>query len=206
MLLTIGSGDVYRLMAGLNTQSYQSLLRQFVAENRPYYNAQASPIDALRTGSIIEERYTELVGADFFVQYKARCKEMDCFISTLDFAQLKDGEVINFEELKSIFITDFIDIVVPITDMSYDEYIQVIKKKFKKYYEQVQFQLLCTGLDSAILTFISISSYVDEENWTREIQGNEVAKFDIKRDEDVILKLKERGSFFQSIRDHFTQL
>jgi hypothetical protein len=57
MNLTIGSGDVAALMAGKDTKTFGDLMRKFVDENKPYYNALASPIDALRTGAILEKNY-----------------------------------------------------------------------------------------------------------------------------------------------------
>ena len=44
----IGSGDVHALMSGKNTKSHIALMQRFVSGIKPYYNAFASPIDALR--------------------------------------------------------------------------------------------------------------------------------------------------------------
>ena len=53
----IGSGDIKSLMSGKSTQAHLSLLRRFVSDVKPFYNAKASPIDACRIGAILEDRY-----------------------------------------------------------------------------------------------------------------------------------------------------
>ena len=64
----IGSGDVHALLMGRNTDGHQKLLRRFVSGEKPRYNAKASPIDALRTGAILEERYFITLGENFYSQ------------------------------------------------------------------------------------------------------------------------------------------
>ena len=71
--------------------------------------------------------------------------------------------------------------------------VKVIKTKFKKYYNQVQQQLLCTGLESALLVFLPVYNYIDEDNYSREVSQDEVVKFRIFRDAEVIDLIKERG-------------
>lgn len=73
----IGSGDTTALLAGLNTETHYKLLRRFVSGVKPYYNARASPIDALRTGAILEERYLLTLPDNYYAQYLARCEELD---------------------------------------------------------------------------------------------------------------------------------
>ena len=53
----IGSGDIHSLMAGKDSKAHISLMQRFVSGIKPFYNAKASPIDALRTGAILEDRY-----------------------------------------------------------------------------------------------------------------------------------------------------
>ena len=139
----IGSGDIVNLLAGLQTKSHQKLLKRFVSDETPNYNAKASPIDALRTGAIIEERYGLILPDDYYPQVKATCKEMDVFKCSLDFAQMKAGKIVDFEEVKSCSFTDFLNF----EDFRNDEEkgIEYIKKKYKANYNQVQQQLLCTG-------------------------------------------------------------
>lgn len=203
MNLTLGSGDISALMSGINTKAYKDLLRKFIDEDKPYYNALASPIDALRTGEILQSNYLLTLSDDYFIQYKATSKEMDVFTSSIDFAKINNGEIVDFDELKTIHLTDFIDIVQPIAESNY--YLDTIKSKFKKYYYQVQCQLYCAELDSANLVFLSVDSYDDEINIQREIRPNETAKFRITRNQKVITEIKDKAKIFQQIRDHFYQ-
>lgn len=200
MNLVIGSGDISALMAGKNTVAFQNLLRKFVAAEKPFYNALASPIDALRTGAILEKRYLATLPDNYMVQYKVTNPEMDVFTSSIDFAKIEGGKIVDFDELKSMYFADFVELIEPIRN---GDYMDVIKKKFKKYYNQVQIQLFCSGLDSANLVFIPVYSYNDEENELREIKANEVAKFRIYRDEEVINTIREKAVLFQTIKDYF---
>lgn len=197
MNLIIGSGDVNSLLAGYKTKSYGDLLRKFVAEEKPYYNALSSPIDALRTGAILEVNYLNILPDNYFCQYKVQSKEMNIFKCSLDFAKIEGGEVTDFDELKTMWFTDYLDIIEPNKNSDAD----FIKNKFSHYYKQVQHQLYCTELESANIVFLSVTSYVDEENYMRVIKDNEFTKFRIYRDEEVINKIKERGLLFQTIKN-----
>ena len=203
MNLTIGSGDISALMAGVNTKTFGDLMRKFVDENKPYYNAFASPIDALRTGAILEQNYLKILTDDYFIQYKVTNEEMDVFTSSLDFAKINNGKVVDFDELKTIHFTDYITLIQPLQSMDERQQNEYIKKKFKKYHNQVQAQLFCSGLQSANLVFLSVDSYNDEENLMREIQENEYLKVRIIRDETTINQIKEKGNIFQTIKNHF---
>lgn len=205
MNLTIGSGDISALMAGINTKTFGDLLRKFVDEDKPYYNALASPIDALRTGAILEQNYLKLLSDDYFIQYKVTNEEMDVFTSSLDFAKINNGKVVDFDELKTIHFTDYINLIQPLILESEIEQKKAILKAFKKYYYQIQVQLFCAKLESANLVFLSVDSYNDEENMLREIQENEYFKFRIHRDEHVIDLIKEKAIVFQLIKNHFKQ-
>ena len=188
----IGSGDCTSLLAGLKTQAHINLLRRFVSGEVPYYNALASPIDALRTGAILEDRFFLTLTDDYYPQYKVINQEQDVLKSSLDFARIEKGEVADFIELKSVSFYDFLEI----TDIDY------IKKKYKNYYNQVQFQLYCTGLKSATLCFLCVYSYDDEENRVRVINPEQDTKwFRIERDEKVISKIKERAEIFQQLKN-----
>lgn len=200
MNLNIGSGDCGSLLARKNTKTYQNLWAKFIGE-KPYYNALGSPIDALRTGAILEDVYFSICPENCYVQVNVRCKEMDVFSASLDFAFIEKGQIADFEELKTIYFPDFVELVEPLRGLPYDEYIPVIKKKFKKYYNQVQFQMMCSGLNKCTLVFIPVYSYDDSENLTRQIKPEEVAKFDIIRDEKVISQIVERGQIFQLVKD-----
>lgn len=200
----LGSGDTAKLLSGHDTAAHISLLERFVSNKKPVYNAYASPIDALRTGAILENIYYKLLPDYFYAQYQVVCKEMDVFQCTLDFAHLDNGNVIYFEELKTCNFSDFIDYIEPYRNTDYDSYIDFIKKEYKTYYNQIQQQLLCTGLNDATLVFLTVYSYDDDENLIREIKDNEYIKFKIKRDEKIINEIKERGSIFQKIKDYYT--
>lgn len=191
----IGSGDTTALLAGLNTQSHKKLLQRFVSDERPYYNALASPIDALRTGAILESRYLLTLDNGYYEQVKAVCKEFDVLKSSIDFAKLENSRIIDFDELKTANFDDFLKIR--------DGGIEYVKKKYKNNYNQVQFQLLCTGLESANLVFLVVYTYEDEVNQERNIQPNEIITFRIKRDKDVISKITERATIFQQIKDFY---
>lgn len=196
--LYIGSGDISALLAGKETEAHQKLLRRFVSGEIPYYNAKSSPIDACRTGAILEDRYLLTLPENYFTQVKVVSGEMDVFKCSLDFAKIENGKVVDFDELKSISINDFININYL---QEYDDLIHEVKRKYKHYYNQVQEQLYCTGLNEANLVFLAVYSYDDEENYTRDIQPNEVLKVRIYRDEEVIERIKERGLIFQQIKD-----
>lgn len=205
MNLTIGSGDISALMAGIQTKTYQDLLRKFVDENKPYYNALASPIDALRTGAILETNYLKTLTDDYFIQYKVTCQDMDVFTSSIDFAKLSNGIVVDFDELKTIELTDYIDLIQPLNLMAENAKIEFVKKKFKKYYNQVQTQLFCANIESANLVFLAVDSYNDEENLLREIHENEYTKIRIYKNETTIAEIKQKGQFFQNIKNHFNK-
>lgn len=199
----IGSGDIGSLMSALNSKTYAKLLQRFVSDEIPYYNAKASPIDALRTGAILEERYAVILPEGFYSQVRSTSKEMNVFKCSLDFAKLEAGKIVDFEELKTCSFNDFIDLE-PFRQNP-DDGVSFIKKKYKKYYQQIQQQLFCTELESAVMTFLVVYSYDDEENYTRDIQQNEFIKFRIKRDEDVIAQIKQRGQVFQLLKEYHSQ-
>ncbi len=203
MNLYIGSGDIKSILMGTDTKGYQDFLRKFVSDEKPNYNSFASPIDALRTGAILEQRYLLTLGNDYFCQWKSTYNEMDVFTSSIDFAKINDGEIVDFDELKTIWLTDYLDIIQPLEQLSISEYTQVLKKKFKQNYEQIQAQLMCSGLLSANLVFLSVETYDDEINFTRNINENEYSKFRIYRDDEVIDKIKQRGQIFQTIKNNF---
>ena len=204
MNLTIGSGYTTKLLSGLQTKGFAELLQLFVANDNPYWNSFASPIDALRVGAILEYRYLETLSDEYYCQYKAVSKEMDCLVSSIDFAKLNKGKVVDFDELKTIFLTEYINKIVPLKSMSSEQQIEFIKKNFKSNYKQIQFQLYCTNLDSANLVFLSVESYDDDINHLREIKENDYSKFRISRDEELIDKIKERASIFQNLKNSLT--
>lgn len=198
----IGSGDVANMMAGKDTKAYQSLMQRFVSNETPYYNAKESPIDALRTGAILEERFYQTLDDSWFCQYYVQSGEMDVFKATLDFAQLEAGKVSDFIELKTVGFNDYINLVEPIREDN-DALVEFLKKKHKAYYYQVQEQLYCTGLTQAHLCFLSVTSYDDDENYLREIKPHEYTIVKVYRDDKVIEAIKQRGYIFQMIKNNF---
>jgi len=200
----IGSGDVTALMSGITTETHRKLLRRFVSDEIPYYNSLHSPIDPLRAGAILEGRFFQVLGDDYLPQYKAICSIFNVCRSSLDFAKIEANKVVDFIELKTSYINDFLDINM-YRDTPVEEYLPFIKKKYKDNYEQVQFQLICTGLNKATLCYLEVQTYDDEENYKRDIQPDEYVMFEIPRDEETTSKLTERISIFQSIKDYYVK-
>lgn len=200
----IGSGDVAAMMAGKDTKAYLHLMQRFVSDEIPYRNAKESPIDALRTGAILEDRFYQVLGDDWNVQYFVQAKGMDVFKATLDFAKLEVGEVVDFIELKTLQFNDYLNFIEPIKHDN-AALLEYLRKKHKNYYNQVQEQLYCTGLEKAHLCFLCVTSYNDDENYNREIQSNEYTILEVERDKEAIEKILERGTIFQQIKDNFNK-
>ena len=199
----IGSGDIHALMSGKNTKSHISLIQRFVSGVKPHYNAFASPIEALRTGAILEDRYLLTLPENYFTQYVVQSTEMDVFKCSLDFARIEKGNLIDFDELKTIYLMDYLEQIEPIRNNN-AALVEYVIKKHKAYYYQVQEQLYCTGLESCNLVFLSVPTYDDEENRHRNILPNEYCKVRINRDDKVIGEIKERGRIFQEIKDYYS--
>lgn len=200
----IGSGDVHALMSGKESKSHISLMQRFVSGIKPNYNAYASPIDALRTGAILENRYLLTLPDNYFTQYVVESEEMDVFKCSLDFAKIEKGILVDFDELKTISISDYLEFIEPIKNDN-NALIDYIRKKHKSYYNQVQEQLYCTKLESCNLVFLSVTSYDDDYNWNRMINPNEYCKVRIHRDEESISRIIERGLIFQQIKNFYTK-
>lgn len=200
----IGSGDIHALMAAKNSKTHAALMQRFVSGVKPYYNAYASPIDALRTGAILEDRFLSTLPDDYFSQYVVENEDMDVFKCSLDFARIEGGKVAEFIELKTLSFSDYIEFVEPIKSDN-DALVEFVKKKHKSYYYQVQEQLYCTGLQECRIAFLSVTSYDDDENYLRDIQPNEYTFVRINRDEAAIAEIKERGMIFQQIKDFYTK-
>ena len=199
----IGSGDVHALMSGKHTRSHAALVQRFVSGVKPHYNAFASPIDALRTGAILEDRYLLTLPDCYFTQYVVQSGEMDVFKCSLDFARIEKGELADFDELKTLYLWDYLADIEPIRHDN-DALLQYVRQKHKAYYYQVQEQLFCTGLASCNLVFLSVTTYDDEENRRRDILPGEYCKVRINRDEEAIGQIKERGLIFQQIKDYYS--
>lgn len=198
----IGSGDISAMMAGKDTKAYLSLMQRFVSNEIPVHNAKQSPIDALRTGAILEERFYQTLDDSWFYQYYVQSEEMDVFKATLDFAKIQDGKVADFIELKTVGFNDYIASVEPIRDDN-EALFDFLLKKHKAYYYQIQEQLYCTGLERAHMCFLSVTSYDDDENYLRIINPHEYTVVEVERNDKVIEQICKRGEIFQQIKNNF---
>jgi len=201
MILQIGSGDINHLLMGKNTKGYQNLYRKFVSISQPKYNALASPIDAARTGAILEEVYLTTLEDDYYPQVVVQSSEMNVLKSSIDFARIEGNKIVDFDELKTLWFTEFVEVIQPMKDLTPGELKAKLKKSFKSHYNQIQQQLYNTELEECNLVFLSVMSYKDDENYDRIIKPNEVIKFRVKRDQEVIDKIKARAAIFQQIKD-----
>lgn len=192
----IGSSDITALLSNKHSKGHQKLLRRFVSGNTVYHNALNSPIEACRIGAILEYNYgLYLSDCSYYYQYHVQSKEMDVFKATLDWAKLDNGQVIDFDEVKTISMDDFMFV----RNMSYDQLI----KKYKAYYNQIQEQLYCTGLNSCNLVFICVYSYDDSENMARTLTDKDIFKVRIMANKHVINDIKEAGSIFYQIKNYY---
>ena len=183
MKLSIGSGDCKSIMMGKKTKGYQDFLRKFVSDDIQVYNSYASPIDALRTGKILEDRFATTLGEDWFVDVKVRSDKFDVMSASLDFGKIND-------------------FVSPIKGDNLS-LVAWFKKSAKTYYEQVQWQLFVSGLESCQVCYLAVQSYDDEFNYKYEITENDYTIFRVERDQDVIDKILKEVEFFQNIKNHF---
>lgn len=198
----IGSGDTASLLSGKTTKGHSELLRRFVSDTIPYYNALASPINALRTGAIIEGRFYLTLPDGWYRQVKVECTEMDCLRASLDFAMIDGGAVVDFIELKSVFMPDFIEIKAIMDDPN--AIMKLIKSTYKIYYNQIQHQLLCSGLERAKLVFVCVYNYDDEINKTRDIIERDYITFTIERDYAIIARIRQAAEPFQMLKDIYS--
>lgn len=203
MKFSIGSGDVKHLMSGKDTKGHQELLDKFINGDKVQYNALASPIDAMRIGAILEQRYAEIMPLNCFPQVIVRSDKMDVFHASLDFAFLKRNKVVLFHELKSVNLIDFIALKKLLRGKTGREKQNLIKAKRKENYYQIQEQIYCANLNHAFLVFVAVLNDNDEENWQRHIKGRELLYVRIARDNEVITQITERGKHFQVLRDFY---
>lgn len=198
-MFKIGSGDTTALLSTKDSVTHQSLFKKFFGIEQVHYNALASPIDALRTGAILEQRFYEHLDLSYTEQYKAYCTEMDCLVSSLDFAKVIDDELISFIELKTMKLEDFWNL------KAQEDKLEYIKKKYKKYYNQVQFQLYCSDLDKAEIAFLYVDSYDDDYNFSRVITKDDYFTVEIERDEKVISEIKHCAKPFQEFKNYYAE-
>jgi len=198
----VSSGDTKSLLSGLQTKAQAKLMQKFVSGEKPNWNSFNSPIDALRTGAILEDRYLLILADNYFSQYKCVCKEVDVLTCRIDFGKIEKGNLVDFDELKTCNFNDYLkfeELIIEGADL-----LAYVKKHYKDNYNQVQEQLLCSGLASANIVFLAVYSYDDEVNYKRDIQENEYIKIRVPRDESIISKIKERAEIFQTIKDYYS--
>lgn len=196
----LGSGDTTLLLSGIDTKGHLSLFQRFVSNVKPNYNSKASPIDAMRIGSILEDQYIAQFDDDnYYPQVCAICPYMDVLICHLDIAKVEEGKVIEFIEVKTVGFVDFQDMLL----MSDEELLRHVRKAYKNYYNQVQQQLLCTGLAEAEIHFIQVFDYDDDHNYNRVINPTEVLKCKIGTDIKIQHEILDRAKVFQEIKNHF---
>lgn len=187
----VGSGDINAIMTkNKNTFTYKKFIKKFFGIDNIVYNAENSPIDALRVGAILEKTYFSCLSLDWYEQIKVVCEQNPICVSTLDFSKLRNGKVVDFIELKTIQFSEFIKL-----DDESD-----IKKEFFKYYTQIQFQLMCTGLKKARLRFLCVYDYDDESNKNREIKDFDVKEYIVERDEIIINEIIYQIKPFEEFR------
>ena len=102
-------------------------MRRFVSGVKPYYNAKNSPINALRTGAILEDRYFLCLDDSWFSQYHVQSEDMDVFKASLDFARLEAGAVCEFQEVKTVEFDDYMNI----NAMNEAERLKAVKKEIQ---------------------------------------------------------------------------
>lgn len=200
--LYIGSADTPALLAGSNTKIHQNLWRRFLSDEIPNYNAFASPIDALRTGAILEERYLISLPDGWYPQIRINSNELDVLRASLDFSKVMGNKVIEFQELKTSSFDDFL-VIQDLKNISDNDLIRYIKSKYANNYKQVQQQLFVTELEYATLTYLCVYTYDDDINKQRVIQDNEIVQVQIPRNEEIIDSIKERAQIFQEVKNHF---
>lgn len=201
MKLSIGSGDVKSIMMGKKTKGYQDFLRAFVSDEIQIYNSYASPIDALRTGKILEDRFTQHIEG-FYQDIKVRSKTFDVMAASLDFGKFEGNKVVDFIELKTMWLSDYLDLVSPLKGDN-DALVSWFKKDAKAYYNQVQHQLYVSELEECTVCYLSVQSYDDDFNNQYQITENDYTMFRVKRDQEVIDKILKEVEFFQTIKNNF---
>lgn len=186
-MYNIGSGDVNLLLSkNKNTKTYHGFIEKFFGIKQVEYNAYYSPIEHLRYGQMMEDAYIKEYGGDWYTQVKS-VGEMDVLVSTLDLAQIENGKITDFEEIKSINYNEFLDITP-----DYD-----IRKRKRNIYNQVQQQLYTTHLLSCNVTFLCVYDY----ERLIDIQDNDIKKIIVERDEEVIAEIKRQAAPFQLFKN-----
>lgn len=197
--MRIGSGNVKDLLQDVNTKGFKKLLIDFIQDEPQNRNALNSPITQFRTGAILEEVMYKYMPDIYMAQVRVKSKEYDIMTCTLDFALLEKGEVTYFVEMKTLNFDSFITLYSTANKLDY------VKKHYKSYYNQVQEQMLVTGLKTCTIMFVVVLSDNDNENWNRVFKKEDIVNVVVPFDEKVGNKIIERIKFFQQIKDFLCQ-
>ncbi len=197
--MRIGSGHVKDLLQGVETKGFKDLLVKFIKDERENRNALNSPIQQFRTGAILEEVMYKSMPDSYMAQVRMQSKDYNIMTCTLDFALLDKGKVTYFVEMKTLNFDSFISLY------STDNKLDYVRKYYKSYYNQVQEQMLVTGLKSCTIMFVVVLSDDDNENWNRVFNKEDIVNVVIPFDQKVGDKIIERIKFFQQIKDYLCQ-
>lgn len=193
--MRIGSGNVKDLLQDTKTKGFKNLLIDFIKDEPQYRNALNSPIQQFRTGVILEEVMYKSMPDNYMAQVRVQSKEYDIMTCTLDFALLDKGKITYFVEMKTLNFDSFISLFSATNKLDY------VKKHYKSYYNQVQEQMLVTGLKTCTIMFVVVLSDDDNDNWNRVFKKGEKLDVVIPFDKKVGDKIIERIKFFQQIKD-----
>lgn len=197
--MRIGSGNIKDLLQDKNSKGFKKLLIDFIKDEPINRNALNSPIQQFRTGAILEEVMYKSMPENYMAQVRVKSDLFDIMTCTLDFALLDKGKVTYFVEMKTLNFDSFISLY------SASNRLEHIKKYYKSYYNQVQEQMLVTGLKTCTIMFVVVLSDDDNDNWNRVFKKEDIVNVVVPFDEMVGNKIIERISFFQQIKDFLCQ-
>lgn len=197
--MRIGSGNIKDLLQDRNSKGFKKLLIDFIKDEPINRNALNSPIQQFRTGAILEEVMYKSMPENYMAQVRVKSDLFDIMTCTLDFALLDKGKVTYFVEMKTLNFDSFISLY------SASNRLEHIKKYYKSYYNQVQEQMLVTGLKTCTIMFVVVLSDDDNDNWNRVFKKEDIVNVVVPFDEMVGNKIIERISFFQQIKDFLCQ-
>lgn len=197
--MRIGSGNIKDLLQDKNSKGFKKLLIDFIKDEPINRNALNSPIQQFRTGAILEEVMYKSMPEKYMAQVRVKSDLFDIMTCTLDFALLEKGKVTYFVEMKTLNFDSFISLYSSSNKLEY------VKKYYKSYYNQVQEQMLVTGLKVCTIMFVVVLSDDDNDNWNRVFKKEDIVNVVVPFDEIVGNKILERISFFQQIKDFLCQ-
>ena len=198
--MRIGSGNTKDLLQDVKTKGFKNLLISFIKDEPEHRNALNSTTPQFRTGAILEEVMYKKMPDCYLPQVRVQSKDFDSLTCTLDFAIMEKGSVLYFVEMKSLNFDSFIALY------SAENKLDFVKKHYKSYYNQVQEQMLVTGLKTCTLMFVVVyDENNDAANWNRTFGKDEIINIAVPFDKEVGDKIIERVGFFQLIKDFLCQ-